>query len=140
MAIIQIEDFGNTIEVILFPNVYRSCAALIQTDTPVVVRGRLQIEDETAKILAGQVYGLTDYFKQDEGVYVVIPKERETAGTEEALKVILSHYPGDTPVFYKLMGSRKILKKDRRLWVRVCDELKQDLEKLLGKDALQTKK
>lgn len=141
MAILTVEDFGTTMEVIVFPKTYRAVAPLLQVDEAVMIRGRVDLGDENPKVIVSTMQKLGEYGAPSlEGIIVVIPKERETVGTEEALKVIVSHYPGDTPVFYKLMGSRKIIKKDRRFWVQVCDDLKHDIERLLGPNAVEEKR
>ncbi|MBS7527047.1 DNA polymerase III subunit alpha [Fusibacter paucivorans] len=61
MAFITVEDLYDQIEVIIFPKVYQQCEALIQKDSFVAVRGRLNLkEDEPPKLIADRVVAIDD--------------------------------------------------------------------------------
>jgi DNA polymerase-3 subunit alpha len=61
MAFITVEDLYDQIEVIIFPKVYQQCEALIQKDSFVAVRGRLNLkEDEPPKLIADRVTAIDD--------------------------------------------------------------------------------
>ncbi|MDR1027824.1 MAG: hypothetical protein LBL63_00210 [Clostridiales Family XIII bacterium] len=72
MAFVNIEDlYGNT-EVIVFSDCYAKSADNIETDSVVVVRGRLNFkEDEAPKIIATKITPISvveDYYmKKDAG-------------------------------------------------------------------------
>lgn len=56
MAFIDLEDLYGITEVVVFPNVYESCAAELQEDRVVAVRGTLNFkEDEAPKLLAEEL-------------------------------------------------------------------------------------
>jgi DNA polymerase-3 subunit alpha len=56
MAFIDVEDLLGEVETLVFPNVYDRCAAAINEDAVVVIRGRLNFkEEETPKIIADKI-------------------------------------------------------------------------------------
>jgi len=52
MAVFTLEDAQGGVEVIAFPEAYQRAAGLIETGTLVLVRGRLERDDESTRILA----------------------------------------------------------------------------------------
>jgi DNA polymerase-3 subunit alpha len=61
MAFITVEDLYDQIEVIIFPKTYQQCEMLIQKDSFVAVRGRLNLkEDEPPKLIADRVTAIDD--------------------------------------------------------------------------------
>jgi DNA polymerase-3 subunit alpha len=68
MAFAGLEDLYGSVEVIIFPSTYAQCRELIQTDSIVVVRGRLNFkEDEAPKVLASKLTAIdvvADYYRR----------------------------------------------------------------------------
>jgi DNA polymerase-3 subunit alpha len=55
MAVFTLEDAQGNVEVLCFPDTYQKCGALIEAGTMVVVRGKLEKDDESARILATEI-------------------------------------------------------------------------------------
>ncbi len=55
MAFLTLEDQTGQVEVVVFPRVLSACARLLQNDKPLLVRGRLQNQEEEVKLLADEV-------------------------------------------------------------------------------------
>ncbi|MDR1136504.1 MAG: DNA polymerase III subunit alpha [Clostridiales Family XIII bacterium] len=68
MAFINVEDLVGEVEALVFPNVYEKCAAVINEDSVVVLRGRLNFkEEETPKIIADKITPISvaeEYYKK----------------------------------------------------------------------------
>lgn len=61
MAFITIEDLTGTVECVIFPKTYEKCGHLLEVDSKVFVRGRIQAGDEeNGKLLAETVIPFTD--------------------------------------------------------------------------------
>ena len=58
MAVFTLEDAQGGVEVIVFPETYQRSAALIESGTLVLVRGKLERDEETARILATEIVAL----------------------------------------------------------------------------------
>ncbi|OPZ65308.1 MAG: DNA polymerase III subunit alpha [Firmicutes bacterium ADurb.Bin506] len=60
MAFVQMEDMSGQVEVIVFPRTFEQCRQLIVEDARIAVRGKLDVKEEGAKILADAVWTLPD--------------------------------------------------------------------------------
>lgn len=60
MAFMELEDRVGKAEVVLFPEVWKKYAPLVQKGKPVLVMGKLQMGDEDYKLLADQLVALDD--------------------------------------------------------------------------------
>ncbi|ULL14392.1 DNA polymerase III subunit alpha [Paenibacillus sp. H1-7] len=60
MAFMELEDRVAKVEVVLFPEVWKQFAPLVQKGKPLLVRAKLQHGDEDVKLLADQVFALGD--------------------------------------------------------------------------------
>src|SRR5207342_3400408 len=55
MAVFTLEDAHGGVEVLCFPDTFQKCGALVETGAMVLVRGKLERDDESARILAAEV-------------------------------------------------------------------------------------
>src|SRR5207245_1631133 len=60
MAYLTLEDLHGTVEVIVFPDLYKTAAALILPESVVQVTGTLDRGDKAARIKATRLAGLAD--------------------------------------------------------------------------------
>ena len=60
MAFLTLEDQTGQVEVVVFPRVLQSCARLLREEHPLLVRGRLQVQEDEVKLLADEVSLLRD--------------------------------------------------------------------------------
>ncbi len=59
MAFMEMEDQIEKCEVVMFPEIWRKCRELVDKGVLLIVRGRLQQDDESFKLLAEEVVSLT---------------------------------------------------------------------------------
>lgn len=55
MAFAQMEDLTGQVEVVVFPRTYQECEGILLPDAVVVVKGRVDVKDESIKILADSI-------------------------------------------------------------------------------------
>src|SRR5205085_10538739 len=55
MAVFTLEDSGGGVEVIAFPETFQRSASLIEVGTLVVVRGKLERDEESVRVLASEI-------------------------------------------------------------------------------------
>lgn len=134
MCFLEVEDFTNKIEVVVFPSVFYQCMNNLAPDLAVVIAGRVNITDDGAKILAETV-ALIDEYKPE--VRIRIQKYQESAENFDRLKEIFQEHHGDSVVFLHLADSRKVIKTENRFWVEPTDGFFKKIEKLLGENAVQ---
>lgn len=136
MAFITLEDLFGTIEVIVFPTIYKRFSHLLEEEKIVFIEGKLNIkEEEEATIIAEKIIPLTRI--KAEKLYIKIPKNIEHEVFEKNIKPILKKYSGDTPVIVYFESNKRKTMADRRLWIKPNDQLVQRLQKKLGKDCVK---
>ncbi len=60
MAYITIEDLYGTIELIVFPDIYRESENIISHDTPIIIYGQMDKSDKGLKIIAKKIVSIED--------------------------------------------------------------------------------
>lgn len=99
MATLKLEDDGGTVEVVVYPEAFRQCGALLEDDAMIVVRGKFEKDDETARLVAGEVITvaqLTERQAHEVAIRVAVPPHGRP--TFEQLADVLSRHRGDRPV------------------------------------------
>lgn len=131
MCFIALEDFTEQIEVVVFPRIFEKFSKNIFPDRPVKVSGRLNVNDESIKILADTVRSLDDPISSE--VRLKISKQQENGELFEQLKKTLQQYPGPTVVFLHLIDSHRMIRTEKQFWIQPSPEAVEVLEGILGK-------
>lgn len=134
MAFMELEDFTQRTEVVLFPKTYSKYQAHLGLDEAITVRGRISSNDENVKILAQRIQRLSDYSTE---IQIKVRQEMEQVNILEELKKILKTYHGSAKVFLHFAGSRKIIQTEPIFWIEPKAECIEAIEKLLGKGSVR---
>ena len=111
MAIMMVEDLEGEVEVIVFPKTYKSCGAILNEDTVVLVDGRYATERrEDANFIANSVSLLSDFKTADDTYVVKVPENASQASLSE-LKKIFAENPGSTPVILEMADKKHDVKQ-----------------------------
>jgi len=136
MAIIRLEDLNNFIEVLVFPKTYRLAPELIVEDTLVYVDGRLNLREETPKIIAESIIPLE---KVKELFTKAVVIKLSTVGLEKMMmskvRSVIQRYKGKVPVYVDLLApeGRKVrLSTNDDLTVTPKNDFLRDMENLVG--------
>ena len=115
MAVFTLEDRHGGIEVLAFPETYSRCADLLESGTLVAVRGKLERDDDDARLLASEVVSIgtvRERVARELAITVFVPPHgRETF---EALAELFDRHRGDKPVMVQL----ELRDRERPLRVR----------------------
>jgi len=163
MAYITIEDLYGTIEVIVFPDVYRESQNIITQGTPIVISGNTDRTDKGLKVIARKIFSIDDNDLNSELQAVDNSQNRnnrrdtDASGSQKLstsqykslvltmqntvrpetlpqLNEVFSRYAGDCPVYLKIVSPRN--------WetllkternVSPTKELISEMENILGK-------
>lgn len=144
MVFMQLEDLVGTVEVIIFPRVYRENSALIVPDAPILVRGRVNYNtrDEQTKVIAEKLGSLEDLNGDSpspgRGLYVKVPAadgEHRLAEIQE----ILRRYAGKAPVYLYFESTKKVILTKQSWWVGLDSGIIDELQLLLGEASVLVK-
>jgi DNA polymerase-3 subunit alpha len=142
MAVFTLEDAVGGIEVIAFPETYQRAGSLIETGTMVLVRGKLERDDESARILASEIVALDNVRERiahEVAIRVTMPANR---GVFEALGEIFSRHRGDRRVSFEIElpapARRLRVKADisSQIRVRPSPSLVAEVEQVVGQGSV----
>jgi len=140
MAILRLEDLTGQTDVLVFPKAYTKSSEAIITDAIVVVKGRLNLKEDTPKIIADDIMPIQEARKKFTSAIEI---NLNTAGLEEdtlkSLKEALAVHPGRTPVYLNFTepsGKKQKMLLNEDIKVRAEEALIEKLEKIVGQDAV----
>ena len=127
MSFASLEDMYGTIDMVIFPETYRKYRNLIEEDNVVLVKGKLQVDENDVKLL-------TSEFIDIESLNLKVLYLKTEYNRYNNLKSILQEAPGDTPVVIYFADKNKSVKLDQKLWININDNLMEKLYNFLGKE------
>jgi len=141
MAFINLEDLYGSVEIILFPEVYRNSIDILETEEPIVVKGITDIEGENAKIIAKSLMPLNKIREKRNSSKVHINLCIPSLTRELFLKLrkILTDHKGDSPVYLHLISPERkevVLLVNSDFSVEVSDFMISEVRSLFGEDAI----
>ena len=135
----MIEDLTGRINIVVFPKVVESFGALIESDTKVIIRAKVNIRDEEVNLVVNEV-------KPIEQVNLVTVKFLKDLAMEEnvLLKEMLARHKGENPVVIDFVApdefdilQRYQLLTSSHLWVDVANNAFQKELEATFKDKLE---
>ncbi|MFQ5588702.1 MAG: DNA polymerase III subunit alpha [Nitrospiria bacterium] len=139
MAYLRIEDLVGSVEVIVFPELYRSGASLIDEEVPLMINGTLDHGDKGIKLKATLILPLEKKTKMT----IHLSSEQVSPSDISHLNAILEESPGKIPVFLKIrvpdgdrFATEATIAVATRLNVDGSDRLKLELENRFGKGSV----
>lgn len=131
MAFISIEDFVDEIEAVIFPKIFYQSMNDLIVDTNIVLRGRINRQDEQIKIIADRIINLDDYIPDH---YIQIKPALEDEASINELTDILKRHHGNNPIFIYFLSSHKLIKANPELYIDGSKACIDELQAFLGKD------
>ncbi|MQA30799.1 MAG: DNA polymerase III subunit alpha [Luteitalea sp.] len=102
MAVFTLEDAQGGVEVIAFPETYVRAAAMIEPGRMVLVRGKLERDDDSMRILATEVVPIDSVRERLVREVAIRVKQPADRGLFEALGEIFSRHRGDRRVSFEI--------------------------------------
>ncbi len=143
MAVFTLEDALGGVEIVVFPEAYARSAAFIESGTLVLVRGKLERDEETVRILATEIAALDsvrERLAREVAIHLRKPADR---GVLESLGEIFSRHRGDRKVSFEVEtgepGSRLLVRVDvsSQIRVRPSPALISEVEQLVGTGSVE---
>ncbi len=161
MLFVKLEDNSGSVEVVVFPKLYKDNSAIWREDVPLIVEGKVSDRDADAKILANKVFELNldkidelkkkfskangnNFIREERDSYnspkeqkppaqlVVNLKDLSNMELQRSLKALLMTYPGSGKVVLKIGQELNIKKIETGFLVDISDFLIKEIEKLTG--------
>ena len=136
MAFITLEDLRGTVEVVVFPRQYATYQSLLREDAKVFIKGTTQISEEESKVICNQIISFEDSRQE---LWVQFADKEAFFKEEDALKGILTSYPGKNPVVIYCKTERAVNRLGRDYMVSGDENLLFDLKKRYGKENIRVR-
>jgi DNA polymerase-3 subunit alpha len=158
MGFVTIEDLTGSVEITVFSDIYATTSALLKSDDPLLVVGKLEKGEKGCKVLimkggeenngkrfqrdrgpAGDIKLLSEARAQTTKKVSLILRVGETPAEQmPLLKEVIERHPGSIPVCVQFMipgRSRSIMPLSIGMNVAATDDLRLEVERLLGYNA-----
>jgi DNA polymerase-3 subunit alpha len=137
MASVRLEDLQGTVEVILFPDLFKSCSDLIEPEALIQLTGTVDQMENGTKVKATAVQSLVDLQARDvKQVMLIVEEPMIEPIALSQLEKIFQRYPGPTTVTFTfhlashLQVQSSVLSHQK---VLPSTEFLEEVEQVLGK-------
>lgn len=131
MCFLTIEDYTERLEVTVFPRVFYVNTAVLVPDMPLIIQGRVDVDDDAGvKLLADKVWNLKEYKSE----YYLKLSTTAASEVKQELKELIKKHAGEHTI-YLHQGSWRKLPAEYRL--DDLEETMQALIALLGKESVK---
>ena len=137
MAILKLEDLNGSVELLVFPRAFQKVSRYIQPNSVVLVKGTLNLKEDTPKILVDDLFPFEEIYKLITGMSINLSGLRENVF--ESLKSVLAASRGNIPIYLNLdtpAKSKVQLVVGEGFYVSPSEKLIKDIEDLLGEERL----
>ncbi|MDP1876163.1 MAG: DNA polymerase III subunit alpha, partial [Actinomycetota bacterium] len=138
-AIVTVEDFEGSVDVMVWPKIYDGASTLLVDDAVIVVRARVERSDDDGLRVSALEVSQPDLSEAGTGpVRLTMSSARCIPPLVNKLKEVLAGHPGTTEVHLHIMDGAvtTVLRLDDRLRVTPTPALYGDLKALLGPSCL----
>ena len=140
MAIIRLEDLVGSIEVTVFPKTYQASQASLKADEAVLVKGKVEADEDKAKLLASEIIPLREIRQRSaKRMVITIPLAMLEEETIQELHRLLEENRGECSVKFELVQPQKFqlsIKPNAYIKVNPTKQLIDRLEEMFGKGAV----
>jgi DNA polymerase-3 subunit alpha len=139
MCVFMLDDAGGTLEVVVFPEAFKQSGHLAENGQMVVVKGKFERDDESARLIASEIAPLEAVRERlARSVAIRLSTPPHDRATFEKLWDVFAQHKGDRRVAFDI----ELQDSDRRLRVKVdvnaqirvrpSERLVSDVEKICG--------
>jgi DNA polymerase-3 subunit alpha len=142
MCSFTLEDMEGSLEVVVFPDLFQKCEALLTVpDAALLVSGTLEVGEDRPKVIADSLLPLEEAReRRAHGVTIRVPAVGMEEEVLQRLRQILERFRGDLPLTLELLHPqlyRLTLRVEPSLRLGPNRELTASVEELLGKGAVR---
>jgi DNA polymerase-3 subunit alpha len=140
-AVLTLDDGEATADALLFPESYRTFGAAAQPDQPVLVCATVSRRDERPKLMAREVYALTDAPRRfAESIVVTVLADATGDARLAALEALARRHPGPVTTMLRIAcpdGPRVWIRPGPSLHVDPTPAFLAEAEKVVGPKGLR---
>ncbi len=136
MAFLTLEDLKGSIEVVIFPELYKNNLQILKGEEPVLIKGALSEDDERTKIVASEIIPLSQLKERTPGsIHLTLEVPKLDKDKLERIGEIFKRYPGDRLPFLHLIipgRSETIIHLGEEFKLTPSEEMVKEITTLFG--------
>ena len=137
MCVITLDDAGGSVEVVVFPEAFKQHGHMAEEGRMVLVKGRLERDDESTRILAAEIGAVQIVTERlASSVAITLSTPRHDRQTFIKLWDVLLQHKGDRRVAIELQEPDRHLRVkidlNAQIRVRPSEQLVSEVEKICG--------
>jgi len=140
MAVLTVEDLTDTLEVVVYPDVYDKCAHILENNKIVAITGIAQPEENRAKVVADGIVSVESVlYNETNEVEIEIYESQLTEKTINYLKELHRRFPGNSSILIKLIltdGESITMRVNSEYRVNPSAKLLQELAVRFGEECV----
>jgi DNA polymerase-3 subunit alpha len=141
MAVFMLDDIAGAVEVVVFPETFGRHGSLIEADAMLLVRGKFEKDEESARIVATELLPIAALKERTTREVVIHLASKAPRTTLEQLAELLLRHRGDRKVFLELdvLGQERPLRVRSEVAQRVkpSERLVVEVEQLCGTGSIE---
>lgn len=135
MAFLTLEDTFGDMEIIVFPNVYKSFSTILNEDRVVLISGRASIsEDQQPKIISERIIDYDELIQMNKVLWLKV--EDNNPNIFEQLKQILLSSKGKVKVKTYVQSNKQTLALNQEYWINPSKDLLDRLKVFLDEKSV----
>jgi DNA polymerase-3 subunit alpha len=138
MAFFTMSDQTGEMEAVVFPNVLKKMATILQQGNIVVVEGKIEERQGKVQFIVQKGQDIKEAIHSipanKSKLYLKIPKEQETVEHLQNLKEVIRKYPGSINVILYYERSRKSIGLEKSLLIEPSEQCIEELIKMIGNE------
>jgi len=143
MAILTVEDFDSTIDVLVYPQPFKECAENLVEDAAVCITGKVNKKEDIPKIIANNVEPI-EKIKESctKAIHIRIPNADNCTGDMQEFRNLCQRTPGKCPIYISLAlssGESVTVAASERLNVKPTETFLSTIIALFGKENVDVK-
>jgi DNA polymerase-3 subunit alpha len=139
MCVFMVDDAHGSIEVVVFPDAFKQYGHILEDGRMVLVKGKFERDDESARLLAGEVLPIEMLRERlTRSVAIKVSTPPHDRRTFEQLWDVFAHHKGDRPVAFDIelrqaeRGLRVTVDVNAQIRVHPSEQLVTEVEKICG--------
>jgi DNA polymerase-3 subunit alpha len=139
MAVFMLDDVGGSVEVVVFPETFGKDGSLIESDAMLLVRGKFEKDDESARIVATElmpIAALKERTTKEVVIHIAASAPAQARTTFEQLAELLTRHRGDRKVYLELdvtTGGKPLrVRSEVAQRVKPSERLVSEVEQICG--------
>src|SRR6185436_10777147 len=141
MGVILLEDWEGVVEVVVFPDTYAKTQRLLEADAPLIVKGKLDNDESTIKILATDIYPIERAAEiLSRTVTIHIDVRTAPSNLAEQLQPVIDEKRGSAEIIFELEFPGRytaLVRPNPYVKISPDREFVESVERICGRDTVR---